>query len=157
LLPLERKDVGSIADFVFYYSYFLNIHPILPIINKTEFLKQYRDQIGTYPSGELLNAMFGAAARFVECERLDPERMKNIADDAVWDIHVGWSDHFFDQADFIISKWSTTPTLSKVQAIILILNHRGNRDSRSSACWQMGGFVSIIQTSISYLMFADTN
>ncbi|KAI8882106.1 hypothetical protein K501DRAFT_324166 [Backusella circina FSU 941] len=121
--------------------YFLNIHPILPIINKTEFLKQYRDQIGTYPSGELLNAMFGAAARFVECERLDPERMKNIPDDAVWDVPVGWSDHFFDQAEFIISKWSTTPTLSKVQAIILILNHRGNRDSRSSACWQMGGFA----------------
>lgn len=121
--------------------YFSHIHPILPVIDKTEFLKQYRDRIETYPSGELLNAMFGAAARFVECESLEPERKRALPADAVWDVPVGWSNHFFDQAEYIISKWSNAQTVSKVQAIILILNHRGDRDSKSSACWQLGGYA----------------
>lgn len=81
------------------YSYFLNVHPILPVINKIEFLKQYRDETETYPSGELLNAMFGAAARFVECEYLERDRLKTSPNDAVWDIPMGWSDHFFNQAE----------------------------------------------------------
>lgn len=97
----------------------------------------------TYPSGELLNAMFGAAARFVECESVEPERKRSLPSDAVWDVPVGWSNRFFDQAEYIISKWPTNPTISNVQAIILILNHRGDRDSKSSACWQLGGFVSM--------------
>ncbi|KAI8072175.1 fungal-specific transcription factor domain-containing protein [Gilbertella persicaria] len=121
--------------------YFSHIHPILPVIDKTEFLKQYRDRVNTFPSGELLNAMFGAAARFVECESLEPARKRRLPSDAVWDVPVGWSNQFFDQAEYIISKWSTTPTVSMIQAIVLILNHRGDRDSKSSACWQLGGFA----------------
>ncbi|OAD08807.1 fungal-specific transcription factor [Mucor lusitanicus CBS 277.49] len=121
--------------------YFSHIHPILPVIDKTEFIKQYRDRVETYPSGELLNAMFGAAARFVECESVEPERKRALPSDAVWDVPVGWSNKFFDQAEYIISKWPTNPTISNVQAIILILNHRGDRDSKSSACWQLGGFA----------------
>lgn len=123
-------------------SYFSHIHPILPVIDKTEFIKQYRDRVETYPSGELLNAMFGAAARFVECESAEPEKKRHLPSDAIWDVPVGWSNKFFDQAEYIISKWPTNPTISNVQAIILILNHRGDRDSKSSACWQLGGFVS---------------
>ncbi|KAI8643543.1 fungal-specific transcription factor domain-containing protein [Parasitella parasitica] len=121
--------------------YFSHIHPILPVIDKTEFIKQYRDRVDTYPSGELLNAMFGAAARFVECESVEPEKKKSLPSDAIWDVPVGWSNKFFDQAEYIISKWPTNPTISNVQAIILILNHRGDRDSKSSACWQLGGFA----------------
>ncbi|GAN05102.1 hypothetical protein MAM1_0082c04571 [Mucor ambiguus] len=121
--------------------YFSHIHPILPVIDKTEFIKQYRDRVETYPSGELLNAMFGAAARFVECESVEPERKRALPSDAVWDVPVGWSNKFFDQAEYIISKWPTNPTISNVQAIILILNHRGDRDTKSSACWQLGGFA----------------
>ncbi|KAI8083916.1 fungal-specific transcription factor domain-containing protein [Thamnidium elegans] len=121
--------------------YFSHIHPILPVIDKTEFLKQYRDRVETYPSGELLNAMFGAAARFVECESLEPERKRCLPSDAVWDIPVGWSNHFFDQAEYIITTWSSSQTVSNVQAIILILNHRGDRESKSSACWQLGGYA----------------
>jgi hypothetical protein len=129
--------------FIFCYRYFSHIHPILPVIDKTEFLKQYRDRINCYPSGELLNAMFGAAARFVECESLEPERKRALPADAIWDVPVGWSNKFFDQAEYIISKWSNAQTMSNVQAIILILNHRGDRDSKSSACWQMGGYVKL--------------
>lgn len=110
------------------------------MIDKTEFLKQYRDKSDTYPSGELLNAMLGTAARFVECESLEP-RKPTTPLDAVWEVPMGWSDRFFDQAETIISKWSTTPTLSKVQAIILVLNYQANRSSKSSASWQIGGLV----------------
>lgn len=85
--------------------------------------------------------MFGAAARFVECESLEPERKRRLPSDAVWDIPVGWSNHFFDQAEYIITTWSSSQTVSNVQAIILILNHRGDRESKSSACWQLGGYV----------------
>ncbi|KAI9471893.1 MAG: fungal-specific transcription factor domain-containing protein [Benjaminiella poitrasii] len=120
--------------------YFSHIHPLLPVIDKTAFLKQYRDRVKTYPSGELLNAMFGAAARFAECECLEPRR-KMLPSDAIWDVPVGWSNKFFDQAEYIISKWSTIPTNSMVQAIILILNFRSDRDFKSSACWQLGGFA----------------
>ncbi|ORZ17359.1 fungal-specific transcription factor domain-domain-containing protein [Absidia repens] len=121
--------------------YFANVHPILPVINKIEFLKQYRDETATYPSGELLNAMFGAAARFVECEYLEPDRIKTAPKDSIWDIPMGWSDRFFDQAQDIVSRWTANPTASKIQAIVLIHNHRGNLDSKSSACWLMGGFA----------------
>ncbi|KAI7892739.1 fungal-specific transcription factor domain-containing protein [Mucor mucedo] len=124
--------------------YFSHIHPILPVINKTEFLKQYRDRVDTYPPGELLNAMFGAAARFVECESLEPHRKKKLPADAIWDVPVGWSNHFFDQAEYIISKWSNLQTVTNVQAIIIILNHRGDRDSKSSACWQLGGYAHLL-------------
>lgn len=92
--------------------------------------------------------MFGAAARFVECESLEPRRKKNLPADAIWDVPVGWSNHFFDQAEYIITNQSNLETVSNVQSIILILNHRGDRDSKSSACWQLGGYVKLTFFSI---------
>lgn len=122
-------------------SYFANIHPVLPVVNKTRFLQQYRDQADTYPPADLLNAMFGAAARFVECEALIQKSKPNRPPDVVWDVPLGWSDQFFDQAQTIITTSAATPTISKVQAIILIHNHSGNLDSKSSACWLLGGLA----------------
>ncbi|KAI8641226.1 fungal-specific transcription factor domain-containing protein [Parasitella parasitica] len=121
--------------------YFANIHPVLPVVNKTRFLLQYRDQADTYPPADLLNAMFGAAARFVECEALIQKSKSNQPPDVVWDVPLGWSDQFFDQAQGIITTSAATPTISKVQAIILIHNHSGNLDSKSSACWLLGGLA----------------
>ncbi|CAO0799435.1 unnamed protein product [Mucor circinelloides] len=121
--------------------YFANIHPVLPVVNKTRFLQQYRDQADTYPPADLLNAMFGAAARFVECEALIQKSKPNRPPDVVWDVPLGWSDQFFDQAQTIITTSAATPTISKVQAIILIHNHSGNLDSKSSACWLLGGLA----------------
>ncbi|GAA5810491.1 hypothetical protein MFLAVUS_003913 [Mucor flavus] len=122
-------------------SYFANIHPVLPVVNKTRFLQQYRDQADTYPPSDLLNAMFGSAARFVECEALIQKTKGNRSADAVWDVPLGWSDQFFDQAQTIVTTSAATPTLSKVQSIILIHNHSGNLDSKSSACWLLGGLA----------------
>ncbi|CEP10287.1 hypothetical protein [Parasitella parasitica] len=45
-------------------------------------LKMHR--VDTYPSGALLNAMFGAAARFVECESVEPERKEDLPSDTIW-------------------------------------------------------------------------
>ncbi|KAI7904471.1 fungal-specific transcription factor domain-containing protein [Cokeromyces recurvatus] len=122
--------------------YFANIHPVLPVVNKTSFLKQYRDQADTYPPSDLLNAMFGAAARFVECEALiKKSKPTPPPPDTFWDIPLGWSDQFFEQAETIITTSAVTPTISKVQAIILIHNHSSNLDSKSSACWLLGGLA----------------
>ncbi|KAI8148412.1 fungal-specific transcription factor domain-containing protein [Fennellomyces sp. T-0311] len=122
--------------------YFANIHPILPVIDKHEFLQQYRDKLPTYPTADLINAMFGAAARFVECENLDQERKQRLPPDATWDLPIGWSDHFFDQAQKIISDGILGPaTISTVQAIVLIQNQRATVDTKSSACWLTGGFA----------------
>ncbi|KAI8095243.1 fungal-specific transcription factor domain-containing protein [Thamnidium elegans] len=121
--------------------YFANIHPVLPVVNKTRFLQQYRDRADTYPPSDLLNAMFGSAARFVECEALIQKTKGNRSPDAVWDVPLGWSDQFFDQAQTIVTTSAATPTMSKVQSIILIHNHSGNLDSKSSACWLLGGLA----------------
>lgn len=120
----------------FYTRYFANIHPVLPVVNKAKFLEQYRDQSDTYPPADLLNAMLGAAARFVECDSLN---RSSKSPDSIWDVSVGWSDQFFEQAERIITQCNPHPTISKVQAIILIHNHRGSMDSKSSACWMLGG------------------
>ncbi|KAI8339411.1 fungal-specific transcription factor domain-containing protein [Chlamydoabsidia padenii] len=121
--------------------YFANIHPVLPVVNKTTFLKQYRDQCDSYPSPDLLNAMFGAAARFVECESQYRDYNQFQPPDMVWDVPLGWSDHFFEQSQAFVTQSSSLATLSKVQSIILIHNHSGNLDSKSSACWLLGGLA----------------
>ncbi|KAI8076755.1 fungal-specific transcription factor domain-containing protein [Halteromyces radiatus] len=121
--------------------YFANVHPVLPVVNKTNFLKQYRDQCDSYPAPDLLNAMFGAAARFVECESQYRDHNQFQPPDMVWDVPLGWSDHFFEQSQAFITQTSTLATLSKVQSIILIHNHSGNLDSKSSACWLLGGLA----------------
>jgi hypothetical protein len=114
---------------------------VLPVVNKTRFLQQYRDQADSYPPSDLLNAMFGAAARFIECESSRQKNKANKPPDAVWDVPDGWSDHFFDQAQLIITSSAAIATISKVQSIILIHNHSGNLDSKSSACWLLGGLA----------------
>ncbi|KAI9314766.1 fungal-specific transcription factor domain-containing protein [Dichotomocladium elegans] len=85
--------------------------------------------------------MFGAAARFAECESLDEERRRRIPPDARWDLVPGWSDQFFERALRIISDSVNQPTLSNVQASVLIQNHRANVDSKSSETWLLGSLA----------------
>ncbi|OAD66390.1 fungal-specific transcription factor [Phycomyces blakesleeanus NRRL 1555(-)] len=85
--------------------------------------------------------MLGAAARFVECESHSQRSKVYRPPDTAWDVPLGWSDQFFDKAQALISASAAHPTLSKVQAVILIHNHSGNMDSKSSACWLMGGLA----------------
>jgi hypothetical protein len=129
--------VFSPSNNILLFRYFANIHPVLPVVNKMRFLQQYRDQADTYPPPDLLNAMFGAAARFVECDSL--KRSNSRTAENTWDVPLGWSDQFFEQAEKIISQSASTTTISKVQAIILVHNHQGSMDSKSSAFWMLGG------------------
>ncbi|KAG1143773.1 hypothetical protein G6F37_010545 [Rhizopus arrhizus] len=119
--------------------YFANIHPILPLIDKTEFIDQYRGRLSTYPSGELLNAMFGAAARFVEHENLEAKGKPTSC--VSWDVPVGWANGFFDRAEYLLNAMSSIPTLSKIQAILLILHHRTDMNVKCSEAWQMAGLA----------------
>ncbi|ORE11312.1 hypothetical protein BCV72DRAFT_198002 [Rhizopus microsporus var. microsporus] len=97
-----------------------------------------------FPSGDLLNAMFGAAARFVEHQRTGYEGQRELPSDVMLDVSIGWSNSFFDRAEHLLLNWSTTPTLSKIQTILLILNTRPDRNIKSSDSWQMGGFAHLL-------------
>ncbi|RCH85518.1 Fungal specific transcription factor, partial [Rhizopus azygosporus] len=124
--------------------YFANVHPILPVVDKTEFIDQYRGRMNAFPSGDLLNAMLGAAARFVEHQKAGYEGQRKLPSDVMLDVPIGWSNSFFDRAEHLLLNWSTTPTLSKIQTILLVLNTRPDRNIKSSESWQMGGFAHLL-------------
>ncbi|KAI7865279.1 fungal-specific transcription factor domain-containing protein [Spinellus fusiger] len=133
--------------------YFANIHLVLPVVDKAKFLRQYRNQEKDFPCADVLNAMLGAAARFVESEAqiqknnsttTSSTTTNSKSSEAAWDVPIGWSDQFFDKARSLVSSSASYPNLSKVQAAILIHNHSGNIDSKSSACWIMGGLAQAL-------------
>lgn len=84
--------------------------------------------------------MFGAAARFVEHESL--EAKGKLTSCVSWDVPVGWANGFFDRAEYLLNTMSSVPTLSKIQAILLILHHRTDMNVKCSEAWQMAGLVS---------------
>ncbi|RCH91853.1 Fungal specific transcription factor [Rhizopus azygosporus] len=124
--------------------YFANVHPILPVVDKTEFIDQYRGRMNAFPSGDLLNAMLGTAARFIEHQKAGYEGQRKLPSDVMLDVPMGWSNSFFDRAEHLLLNWSTTPTLSKIQTILLVLNTRPDRNIKSSESWQMGGFAHLL-------------
>ncbi|KAI9319256.1 fungal-specific transcription factor domain-containing protein [Dichotomocladium elegans] len=120
--------------------YFLNIHPLLPIINKTEFLRQYRDQANSYPPIILLNTMFGAAARFIAVESMKHQQHDRfVPPDLAWDGAREWANRFFDQAFGYMSSTSCGSSISKVQAIILIHNTNSNISNQEATAWNLNG------------------
>ncbi|RCI07161.1 hypothetical protein CU098_013558 [Rhizopus stolonifer] len=123
--------------------YFANIHPILPVIDKTEFINQYRGRLNSRPSGELLNAMFGAASRFAEHACSEQETNNKLPSDAQWELPTNWSIQFFDRAEYLISN-QNIPTLSKLQAILLVLHHRKDRNLKISEAWQLEGLAQLL-------------
>ncbi|KAG2221686.1 hypothetical protein INT45_002724 [Circinella minor] len=118
--------------------YFMNVHPLLPVINKTEFLRQYRDQADTYPSAELLNAMFGAAARFLE---VGSQKKKSTAGfpDLQWEAPANWHIRFFEQSHALVTVNPPKSSVSTVQTSIIIYNTSGNVSSSESEGWIMSG------------------
>ncbi|KAI9310661.1 fungal-specific transcription factor domain-containing protein [Dichotomocladium elegans] len=125
--------------------YFANVHPVLPVIDKREFLRQYRDHLPVYPQPVLLLAMFGAAARFAELESHDPQKLQGPSYNySHLDVPTGWSDQFFEKALKYILDEVNQPTLGKMQALALIQNQRTNIDSQSSAAFLMSGFAQCL-------------
>lgn len=117
--------------------YFVYIHPILPVVNKVMFLKQYRGQTKPFPSASLLLAMYGAAARYVEVvKRQELNKIIEVDDD--WQPPEGWSESFFDELrKFLVGHY--TPSMSTVQALLIAQNHRASLDSRSTIVWLICG------------------
>ncbi|KAG0187249.1 hypothetical protein DFQ28_006684 [Apophysomyces sp. BC1034] len=110
--------------------YFAYIHPGLPVINKTMFLKQYRGEIGDYPSPALLNSMYGAAVRYIEtCQMFGDEIVEyreNVPD--------GWSESLFDNL-LVFFKQQYSPCVSSVQAMVIGQNHRASLDEKMTSGW----------------------
>ncbi|KAI8584049.1 hypothetical protein K450DRAFT_221245 [Umbelopsis ramanniana AG] len=117
--------------------YFIYIHPILPVVNKIMFLKQYRGQIKPFPSAPLLLAMYGAAARYLEvARRQDINKLIDIDED--WQPPENWSESLFDELrKFLVGHY--TPSMSTVQALLIAQNHRASLDSRSTIVWLICG------------------
>ncbi|KAI8139346.1 fungal-specific transcription factor domain-containing protein [Fennellomyces sp. T-0311] len=120
--------------------YFMNVHPLLPVVDKAEFLRQYRDQADTYPSADLLNAMFGAAARFVEAESRR-QKHTNAYPDLQCEAPKDWHLQFFDQAHAILTINPPKASISIVQATVIIHNTSGNVTSAKSEGWLISGIA----------------
>ncbi|KAI9006292.1 fungal-specific transcription factor domain-containing protein [Phycomyces nitens] len=113
--------------------YFLYIHPGLPVINKKLFLKQYRGNVGDYPSAPLLNAIYGAAVRYIEmCKLFGDKAPPEYGNDRP--IPEGWSEKLFNNL-IVYVKGRYNPCISTIQAIVIGHNHRASVDGRATSGW----------------------
>lgn len=124
--------------FFFIHSYFAYIHPGLPVVNKHLFLKQYRGEIGEYPSAPLLNAIYGAAVRYMETCDMNGEKLTQAR-------HIekkeNWSEQLFENLiTFVKGRYS--PCISTVQALVIAQNHRASLDEKIASGWLLNSAVS---------------
>ncbi|KAI8642223.1 fungal-specific transcription factor domain-containing protein [Parasitella parasitica] len=111
--------------------YFAYIHPGLPVVNKLLFLKQYRGEIGEYPSAPLLNAIFGAAVRYIETCKLFGDK---VPLDHEIETKEGWSEKLFENL-LIYLKGRYSPCISTVQAMVIAQSHRASLDEKMTSGW----------------------
>ncbi|GAN09678.1 transcription factor TamA [Mucor ambiguus] len=111
--------------------YFAYIHPGLPVVNKLLFLKQYRGEIGEYPSAPLLNGIFGAAVRYIETCKLFGDK---VPLDHQIETKEGWSERLFENL-LIYLKGRYSPCISTVQAMVIAQNHRASLDEKMTSAW----------------------
>ncbi|KAG2200532.1 hypothetical protein INT47_012318 [Mucor saturninus] len=111
--------------------YFAYIHPLLPVVNKTSFLEEYRGIQSCFPAGPLLNAMYGAAVRYVEnCKKFgDAERLDEGG--KPWDLPENLAQRLFSTL-IVFIKGKYAPCLSSIQAIVIGHNHSVNFENWSS-------------------------
>ncbi|KAG1376233.1 hypothetical protein G6F61_007775 [Rhizopus arrhizus] len=111
--------------------YFAYIHPVLPVLNKSLFLKQYRGQIKEYPSAPLLNSIYGAAVRYIDtCRRFGD----TLPDCDHIEVKAGWSEKLFENIITYL-KVQNTPRISTVQALAIANTHRASLDSKITSGW----------------------
>ncbi|KAI9259339.1 hypothetical protein BY458DRAFT_576940, partial [Sporodiniella umbellata] len=60
-----------------------------------------------------------------------------------WELPKTWSIEFFDRAEHLIS-YSLEPSLAKLQAILLVLHHRKDRNLKVSISWQLVGLAHFL-------------
>jgi hypothetical protein len=121
-----------------FHSYFAYIHPVLPVVNKHLFLKQYRGEISQYPSAPLLNAIFGAAVRYIETCKLFGDK---VPSDHQLDLKEGWSETLFENL-LVYVKGRYKPCISTVQALVIGQNHRASLDEKMTSGWLLNSAVS---------------
>ncbi|KAI8880906.1 hypothetical protein K501DRAFT_190240, partial [Backusella circina FSU 941] len=100
--------------------YFAHIHSLLPVVNKSAFLEEYREIRASLPSVQILRAMYGAAARYVTTL---PQYS-----DAKFPISQNFSEIMFHRM-FKYFNGDYAPDLATVQAIIITNNHYKNTSS----------------------------
>jgi hypothetical protein len=117
------------------HSYFAHIHSLLPVINKSVFLEEYREIRASLPAAPVLRAMYGAAARYVTTL---PQYS-----DASFPIPENFSDILFHRM-FKYLNGDYAPDLAAVQAIVITNNHYKNTTSWYNG-WLMNCVVSLMK------------
>lgn len=118
--------------------YFAHVHPLLPVLNKQLFLRQYREEFNEYPSAPLLNAIYGAAVRYIEiCKKFGD----HIHLDNNVEMKDGQSEHFFE-CQIVYMKRRYSPCISAVQAILIGQNHKFGLDQKVGSKWLLSSIVS---------------
>ncbi|CAO3627843.1 unnamed protein product [Cunninghamella echinulata] len=111
--------------------YFAYVHPLFPVVNKSEFLQQYRQQVGKLPSPPLLCAMYGTATRFIEC-------CKAIRNQDLITGHVqGHSSEVWFNQHMSYVKCSFDPSLPIIQSILITMHYHAGSEKKWSNAWML--------------------
>ncbi|RHZ43719.1 hypothetical protein Glove_880g8 [Diversispora epigaea] len=115
--------------------YWVNVHPYVPVINKSIFLQQ-RENSNDPPSVLLLNAMFAVAAEFSDRPSIknDPETHEK----------GGWI--FFDRARNLLDTFLDAPRMSTIAALILMsiyLQHNTRRSGISPGYFRRWMYIGM--------------
>lgn len=101
------------------------------------FLEEYRGIQSSFPSGALLNAIYGASIRYVEnCKKFsDSDRLDG---GKPWDLPDNLAENLFQNL-IIFIKGKYAPCLASIQAIVIAHNHSANVES-----WTSGWLLNCI-------------
>ncbi|CAG8432812.1 11492_t:CDS:2 [Diversispora eburnea] len=115
--------------------YWVNVHPYVPVINKSIFLQQ-RENPNDPPSLLLLNAMFAVVAEFSDRPSIknDPETHEK----------GGWI--FFDRARNLLDTFLDAPRMSTIAALILMsiyLQHNTRRSGVSPGYFRRWMYIGM--------------
>lgn len=114
------------------------------MINKVLFLKQYRRELGDYPSAPLLNAIYGAAVRYIETCKLFGDKVFPTETEQ-WDFGDGYSENLFERLLCYI-KGKYAPSVSTIQALVIAQSHRASLDAKLASSWLLSSAVSFVGT-----------
>ncbi|KAF9324067.1 hypothetical protein BGZ91_003183 [Linnemannia elongata] len=112
-------------------TYFLYVHPNMPVLHKPTFMRLYRSPDPfKRPPGVLLNAMFAIASRFSTHPEIvghDPE---------------AFGDEYFDRAKRLVDFEYELPRQSSIQALLLMVIYRFTSAKSGGRVWVMLGMAT---------------
>ncbi|KAL1916498.1 uncharacterized protein VTP21DRAFT_5689 [Calcarisporiella thermophila] len=112
IIDMPPKEISdSLID-----AYFERIHSFIPVLHKTQFLKQYRGEIEPFPSRFLLNCIFSIASHFCNL----PDLGMNVSNNGG---HGGafMASIFRERAQKYISLNPNISNLSYLQGLIILM------------------------------------